>query len=128
MPGEEEVADRLAIKRILIQLRKRVYSTLREISFIVNNIRTLEGDLEVRKISEVFMRDGGTPPPNAGSGERKLEAIEALVLAEARLTRTPPPTQARSSNTPATTTSRTISKSASCWRASERTSTSPSRA
>lgn len=45
VPGQEEPVDRMAIKRILIQLRKRVYSTLREISFIVNNIRTLEGDL-----------------------------------------------------------------------------------
>jgi len=44
-PGQEEPVDRMTIKRILIQLRKRVYSTLREISFIVNNIRTLEGDL-----------------------------------------------------------------------------------
>jgi hypothetical protein len=63
VPAQEEVADRLAIKRILVQLRKRVYSTLREISFIVNNIRTLERDLDARKISEVFMRDGGTSLP-----------------------------------------------------------------
>lgn len=63
VPAQEELADRLTIKRILIQLRKRVYATLREISFIVNNIRTLEGDLEVRKISEVFMRDGGSFAP-----------------------------------------------------------------
>lgn len=48
---EENIADRLLIKKVLIQLRKRVYSTLREISFIVNHIRTLEGDLEVKKIS-----------------------------------------------------------------------------
>jgi hypothetical protein len=57
--SEPELIDRLTIKDIVITLRKRIYSTLREISFIVNNIRTLEGDLEVRKISEVFMRDGG---------------------------------------------------------------------
>jgi hypothetical protein len=70
VPAEEEVADRLTIRGILIRLRKRVYSTLREISFIVNNIRTLEGDLEVRKISEVFMRDGGTPPPTQAAAPK----------------------------------------------------------
>jgi hypothetical protein len=53
------VAERLVIKNALIKLRKRVYSTLREISFIANSIRALEGELEVRKISEIFMRDGG---------------------------------------------------------------------
>jgi hypothetical protein len=45
------VAERLVIKNALIKLRKRVYSTLREISFIANSIRALEGELEVRKIS-----------------------------------------------------------------------------
>ena len=49
--NELELVDRRLIRRILITLRKRVFSTLREISFIVNNIRTLEGDLESRKIS-----------------------------------------------------------------------------
>ncbi len=58
--SEPALIDRLTIKKIIIMLRKKVYSTLREISFIVNNIRTLEGDLEARKISEIFMRDGGS--------------------------------------------------------------------
>ena len=38
---DELIVDRLIIKNVLIKLRKRVYSTLREISFIVNHIRTL---------------------------------------------------------------------------------------
>ena len=39
------IVDRLVIKKVLIKLRKRIYSTLREIAFIVNHIRTLEGDM-----------------------------------------------------------------------------------
>ena len=43
----------------------------------------------MKKISEIFVRDGGKYFWNAGSGEKKLQAIEALVLEEANITRTP---------------------------------------
>ena len=42
---EVQLIDRSVLKTTLIKLRKRAYSTLREIAFIVNHIRTLEGDL-----------------------------------------------------------------------------------
>ena len=56
---EPELIDRLLIKSALVTLRKRVFSSLREMAFIINQIRTLEGDLEPKKISDIFMRDGG---------------------------------------------------------------------
>ena len=91
---ETQLVDRSLLKSTLIKLRKRAYSTLREISFIVNHIRTLEGDLEVKKISEIFMRDGGIFVLTQGVGKkncklsrpwsyRKLQLLVHLILPRA---------------------------------------------
>ncbi len=55
---EKELVPRPLLREILITLNKVLFSTLREISYIVNSLKIIEGDIEPKKLHEILMRDG----------------------------------------------------------------------
>ena len=96
---------------IIIDLRKNMFSTLREIAYAANYVRITETALEPRKIKDVLMRDGGTSFINLACAELKLNAIQDMVMLRHNTTSTPYLNQLLLSSNPATTTPTTISRS-----------------
>ena len=60
--------DRIHLLQIITEMRKKMYSTLREIAYIANYLKITEGGIEPKKIKDIMLRDGGT-------GDAKLSEI-----------------------------------------------------
>ena len=52
--------ERNHLIEIIIEMRKKMYSTLREIAYIANYLKITEGGIEPKKIKDIMLRDGGT--------------------------------------------------------------------
>jgi hypothetical protein len=56
------ILTRSTLIEVIVTLRKNIFSTLREIAYAANCIKILESGIEPRKIKDIFMDDGCTPP------------------------------------------------------------------
>ena len=83
--NKDTLLDRPLIKKVLIQLRKAFYSTLRQIVFVAANLKAHEG-LTTKNITEILMESGSKNLfYKIGSAERKLNAIEGAILTENKI-------------------------------------------
>lgn len=69
---DEPLLPRDLLVAIIIDLRKKIFSALREIAYVANIVQVTQADIEPRKIKDILMRDGGKhfltqPLPNSSS-------------------------------------------------------------
>lgn len=68
-----KLIERERLIDLIVQLRKRMYSALREIAYVANYLKITEEGLEAKKIRDIMLRDGAT-------ADAKLQQIEELIF------------------------------------------------